>query len=207
MESGLTITGIGALLVAMIVLAALPSVSVLTVVARSASSGFRDGLYTTLGIVLGDIVLIALAISGLSLLADSLGRYFTVIEILGGVYLIWLGMRIWRSKPTAVTAEPGAMSSPWSSLLTGLLITLGDLKAIVFYLGFLPAFIDLTAVSWLDAIIVILITSLAVGGTKLSYALLADRASKRFVHHGARGMRRAAGGTLIGVGAFLIVRQ
>ena len=84
---------------------------------------------------------------------------------------------------------------------------MGDLKAIVFYLGFLPAFVDLSAVSLSDTFTVILIASLAVGGTKLTYALLADRARKRFVHQGARGMRRAAGGTLIGVGAYLVIRQ
>ena len=207
MEVGLTISGVGALLAVMIVLAAMPSVSVLTVVARSASLGFRDGLFTTIGIVIGDIVLIALAISGLSLLADSLGRYFALVELLGGAYLIWLGVRIWRTEPAAVAAVPGAQSAPWSSLMTGLLITLGDLKAIAFYLGFLPAFVDLSMVGLFDTAVIILVASLAVGGTKLTYALLADRARKRFTHQGARGVRRAAGVTLIGVGAYLVVRQ
>ncbi len=207
METDLTISSVGALLVAMIVLAAMPSVSVLTVVARSASLGFRDGLYTTVGIVIGDIVLIVLAVSGLSLLAGSLGRYFALVEVLGGAYLIWLGVHIWRSKPATVAAAPGAQSAPWSSLLAGLLITLGDLKAIVFYLGFLPAFVDLRMISLSDTVIIILITSLAVGGTKLTYALLADRARTRFAHQGARGIRRAAGGTLIGVGAYLVAKQ
>jgi threonine/homoserine/homoserine lactone efflux protein len=74
----------------MTLLAMVPSVSVLAVSARAASSGFRHGVYVTLGIITGDTVFIVLAIFGLQLLVAALGEAFVFIEYLGGVYLIVL---------------------------------------------------------------------------------------------------------------------
>jgi threonine/homoserine/homoserine lactone efflux protein len=64
MESSLTVSSIAALFAAMIVLASIPSVSVMAVSARSATSGFIHGAFTALGIVVGDIIFIILAIYG-----------------------------------------------------------------------------------------------------------------------------------------------
>jgi len=53
------------------------------------------------------------------------------------------------------------------------MITLGDQKAILFYLGFFPAFLDLVAMSALDTAVILLVTTVAVGGVKLAYAGMA----------------------------------
>jgi len=62
-----------ALFIIMLLLAIIPSVSVLTVTSRSITSGFTHGVFTTLGIVAGDIIYILIAILGLSFLAENLG--------------------------------------------------------------------------------------------------------------------------------------
>lgn len=171
----LTLANAAALFAAMTLLALVPSVSVLAVSARSASSGFRHGMYVTLGIITGDTLFIVLAIFGLHLLAAAMGDTFVFIKYLGGAYLIWLGVRLWRAVDIQATPQGTAEASALSSFMTGLLITLGDQKAILFYLGFFPAFMDLKVLTLMDALIVMAIAAVAVGGVKLGYAYAASR--------------------------------
>jgi len=177
MQSSMTFSGIAALFGAMIVLASFPSVSVLTVSAKSAAYGFSHGVFTTLGIMVGDIVYILLAIYGLSFLVDT--NLFVWLKYLGGAYLTWLGIKLWSSKPKIADVEGIKESSLLSSFLAGLLITLADQKAILFYLFFFPAFVDLSTLTLWDTGIIIVIALIALGGAKLSYAYLAVHKSWR----------------------------
>ena len=206
MASGLTLGGIAALFGVMLVGALVRSVSVLAVSARSAAFGFAHGVCTSLGIVVGDIVFILIAIYGLSVLAELMGNHYPLIRYFGGIYLIWLGVALWRSKAKAEGLDGDLESSLLSSFLTGLLITLGDQKAILFYLGFSPAFIDLPAVSFFETSIII-IAIVAVGGAKLAYAYTAGKAGS--VLKSARvskGINVAAGGVMMGVGVSLFLK-
>lgn len=184
-----------------------PSVSVLAVSARSAALGFAHGALTSAGIVVGDIVFILIAIYGLSVLADLMGSHFALIKYLGGAYLIWLGIVLWRSKPKADGVEGSSKTSMPSSFLTGLLITLADQKAILFYLGFFPALIDLPALSLADTGIILVIATIAVGGPKLLYAFMAERAGLILRNSKAtRAINISAGSAMVGVGVFLVAK-
>ena len=91
--------------------------------------------------------------------------------------------------------------------MTGLLITLGDQKAILFYLGFFPAFLDLSEMTPADTLIIIIIATLGVGGAKLVYAFLADRARVLFDGSGAaRGLNLLAAGIMVAVGVVLLLK-
>jgi len=207
MESSLTLGSITALFSSMIVLAFIPSVSTLVVSARSAASGFTHGVLVTIGIVAGDIIFIILAIYGLSVLAELMGSRFSLIKYLGGAYLIWLGIKLWRSKPDTGEVESNIEPSLMSSFLTGLFITLGDQKAILFYLGFFPAFLDLSSVTLADTSIIIIIATLAVGGAKLVYAYIANRASLLLSSSSATKIINIVASTvMIGVGILLAVK-
>ncbi len=190
----------------MTLLALVPSVSVLAVSARAASSGFRHGVYVTLGIIAGDTIFIVAAIFGLHLLAEAMGDTFVFIKYLGGAYLIWLGIRMWLSGAGMTTGQTEADTSATSSFMTGLLITLGDQKAILFYLGFFPAFMDLKALTVLDAFIVIAIAAVAVGGVKLGYAWAASRAGALVGARIGQTLNIVAACVMIVVGAVLILR-
>lgn len=191
----------------MIVLAMIPSISVLAVSARAAAFGFRHGLFTALGIVVADILFILVAVYGLVFVAELMGEQFTLVKYLGGAYLIWLGISLWRAD--AKTRDNGKVekSSLGSSFLTGFLITLGDQKAILFYLGFFPAFIDLKRMTPVDTLLIVLIAILGVGGAKLVYAYLADRASLIFKNTRAiRGLNLLAAAVMIAVGVALLLK-
>ena len=207
MESSLTLTNIAALAGIMVLGALVPSVSVLAVSTRSAALGFAHGALTSAGIVTGDIVFILIAIFGLSVLADLMGSHFSLIKYLGATYLIWLGIMLWRSKPKTDGIEASSKSSMPSSFLMGLLITLADQKAILFYLGFFPAFIDLSTLSLADTGIILAIATIAVGGPKLLYAFMAAKAGLIFRSSKVtRAINIAAGGVMVGVGVFLVAK-
>lgn len=206
MQSSMTFSSIVALFSAMIILASIPSISVLAVTTRAATSGFIHGVFTTIGIVVGDIVFIMIAIWGLSLLAETMGSLFVLIKYLGGAYLILLGIGLCRSKFKDIKTEEIVKSSLMSSFLTGLFITLGDQKATLFYLGFFPAFLDISKISYFDTGLIIAITTVAVGGVKLGYAFMADKARLLISSPIRKGMNMAAGCVMISVGVFLVTK-
>lgn len=200
----MTLAGMVALFGVMAVLAAVPSVSVLAVSARSASSGFVHGALTALGVVTGDLAFILLAVFGLALLAEAMGSMFHLVKYLGGAYLIWLGIVLWQTRTRAADVGGAAGSSLRSSFMTGLLVTLGDQKAVLFYLGFLPAFVDLSAMSCLDIGAVVAIAILAVGGVKLGYAYAAHRAGRFFGAKAGKFLHVAAACIMVATGVFIL---
>lgn len=188
-------------------LAIIPSVSVLAVTARSAAFGFTHGVLTALGIVAADILFILIAVYGLALMAELMGAQFKLVQYLGGAYLIWLGISLWRADAKARQSDEIKQSSHSSSFLTGFLITLGDQKAILFYLGFFPAFVDLSRMTPADTLIIIMIAIIGVGGAKLVYAYLADRARTVFKNTRAvRGINILAACVMIAVGLTLLLK-
>ena len=69
------------------------------VVARSSTAGFANGSAVAAGIVVGDLVFVCLAVSGMTALAEVMGSSFLVLRYLAGAYLIWFGIGLMRSRP------------------------------------------------------------------------------------------------------------
>ena len=91
--------------------------------------------------------------------------------------------------------------------MTRLLITLGDQKAILFYLGFFPAFIHLTTITILDTGIILLVTLVGVGTPKLVYAFMANKASRMLKDaQAAHALNILTGSVMIGVGLYLLLK-
>jgi len=209
MDVTLTAGNAAALFLAMALLAAVPSVSVMAVVARSASGGFVHGALAALGIVVGDVLFILLAVFGLVLLVEALGEYFVLVHITGAAYLFWLGLALWRTR-AGTNGEGGsdlARESGLASFLAGLVITLADQKAILFYLGFLPAFLELGAVTVTDTALLALIAAVSVGGVKLAYAAASDRVGRRSSGRSRKVINRLAAAMLFGAGIILLARM
>jgi threonine/homoserine/homoserine lactone efflux protein len=201
------ISSIAALFGAMTIIALTPDASAAAVIARSASSGLAHGLTVVLGIIVGDIVFIALVFSGLSFVAESMSGVFLAVKLLGACYLFWLGFNLLIHRSTApVKSETGKLN--WYSDLTcGLLITLGDPKAIVFYLSFLPAYMDLTTATVGDALVIFLIAALSIGIAKGGYAYFAGRATGYLRStKSARIISISSGGVMIVTGMALLAQ-
>lgn len=205
MDGTLTWSAGGALFAALALLALVPSLSVATVASRSIAHGFAHGAMTTLGIVVADAVLIVVAVIGLAAVMSALGDLAVAVRYAGGAYLLWLGVSLLRAPP-AVTHAPRGEGEGWlASFMAGFLLTLGDQKALVFYLGFFPAFIDLGTIGLAGTLTVVALAVVAVGGVKLGYAFAADRLRTLMPPRVVTTLNRLAGGMMILVGAVLIL--
>jgi threonine/homoserine/homoserine lactone efflux protein len=130
------------------VIAVVPGVDMALVAQQVLMRGRRAGLLAVAGIVTGSGVQAAAAIVGLSALLAASEPAFVAVEVAGAMYLLWLGAQtLWRARrtgPAALyteSAEPGAPSG-WRSYRSGLLTNLLNPKIVVFYVTFLPQFVD-----------------------------------------------------------------
>ena len=194
------------LFISLLLLSAMPSASVLMVVSRSVSSGFVHGVSTSVGIVTGDIIFIVVALLGLSFVEATLGEWFLLIRYLAAFYLCWFGYRLYKKDRTDSTKKYAKSESLVDSFFGGLLLTLADQKAIFFYLGFFPAFIDLSLISAVDLVIIFTTTIVAVGGVKVFYALIGSQSKilleNRFIE---KALYKLAGVAMILSAIFLLL--
>lgn len=195
--------------VIMVTLALIPSTSVALVITRSVTNGISNGIAVSLGIVLGDVAFIILVILGLSVVAETMGWLFLIIKYVGATYLIWLGYNLISSKKKTTISVSGTKEKGdlISSFLAGFLLTLGDMKAIFFYVSLFPTFVNLEELKLTDVLMIISITIISIGGVKVFYAFTARKVAlllKGFTLENIS--KKAAGSFMIGAGSYLIVK-
>lgn len=204
----MTLTTSFSLFIAMLILAIIPGPGIFAVVARAISSGFKQGLVTVAGIVCGDYIFILLSLYGLSALAQPMGDLFLVVKYAGAAYLCWLGWQMLKAKPLEADIQIVSPLSMMGNFMTGLLTTLSNPKTILFYVSFFPAFIDMQTVSLIDVGIIMLITTIAVGGVMAAYAYTASKARQLFNNNRAtRALNVTAGGIMLGSGTLLAIKN
>ncbi|SIQ33018.1 LysE family transporter [Pseudacidovorax sp. RU35E] len=133
------ISDYGAFVVAILVFLAIPGPGNLALVSSTAKGGMAGGLAATLGVILGDQVLMWSAVAGVAALLAAYPAAFHAVQWLGAGYLAWMGFRMLRARPGA---KPVIDIRPGQYLRQSLAITLLNPKAIVFYMAFFPLFID-----------------------------------------------------------------
>lgn len=191
----------------MAMLALVPSTSVALVVARSSTLGFLNGVAVAAGIVLGDLIFVFLALLGIAALAEAMGGLFLILKYVAGAYLVWFGVGLLRSKASIQAPSGPSVATLSASVLSGLVITLGDVKAIFFYASLFPAFVDLATITTSDLATIIILTVVAVGGVKLGYAYFASSIVSLARGAGSqRAVKVGAGGFMIGTGSYLLIK-
>lgn len=208
----MTLISLFSLALAMLVLAASPGPGVFVTVARSLASGFRPALWVITGIVIGDIIYLMFAIWGLSAFARAFGDLFVIVKICGGGYLIWLGLKLFFSKPSAPSAGPPeaihAKISHSANLISGLLITLSNPKVILFYCGFLPTFADLSILKPSEIVAISAVVTVVLASVLMMYAYMASQARHLLCNDkSVKRMNRSAGGIMIATGAVIASRS
>ena len=193
----------------MALLAALPSASVALVIARSGTLGVANGAAVIVGIILGDLLFILLAIFGLSFIAETMGSLFIIIKYLGATYLLWFGYTLITSKSRVEIAidKTAQKQNLVTSFIAGFILTLGDIKAIIFYASLFPVFVDLSKLQVSDALIIISVMVVSLGSVKLLYAFSAVKiinfAKNKTLDNASK---KVAGGLLLGAGGYLIAK-
>ncbi|HMN71742.1 MAG TPA: LysE family translocator [Rhodoblastus sp.] len=117
-----------------------PGPNVALVVANSLAHGVRYGLVTIAGASVGTAILLAVVVFGASALLAVLADWFSALRWIGVAYLLWLGLRAWRSAATdfAATAEK---KSARNIFLRGFFVSLSNPKTLLFFGAFLPQFV------------------------------------------------------------------
>lgn len=184
---------------------AIPVPGVAAVVGRSLGSQKHSPMPFIFGIALGDIVFLTIAVLGLSVIAQVFAGIFTTIKVSGALYLLYLAWKFWTAEIDESAVGRVSGQSPLVSILSGLAISLGNPKVIVFYLALLPNVIDLAAVTLTDWLILSLLTFAVLFVVLLPYSYAA--AKLRGVFSNATALRRLNRGAALfigGAGALII---
>lgn len=195
--------------IAIFVFAITPGPGVFALLARALVSGARDCIALALGMTISDILYLIFACLGLAAIAKNWGELFTVIRWVGAAYLIYLGVGMWRAPEGDGYAAPEVKRiGPVGSFVQGFLISASNPKVILFYIAFLPTFMDLTVLTVRD---IALASGLTLLGLMLGLMLIATTASRarRYFRSplALRRLNRSAGSIMVGAGAFLVVKS
>ncbi len=185
----------------------IPGPGVLALLGHAMSKGLRRSAGFIIGMVTGDLIFLILVIGGLAIIAQSFQTTFLVIRIFAAGYLVFLGIKAWRAPPLDLEASNVPLRGDLRGFVSGLLLTLSNPKVIVFYVGILPGFIDLSALSLLDALMAVAIALGVLVCVLVCYAAAASRARTLLKSQRAlKLMNRGSGSVLIGAGITIAVR-
>jgi len=181
----------------------IPGPTVLLVLAYAIGQGRRIAVPTALGVATGDLIAMSASLAGLGALVLASATLFTVIKWAGAVYLVWLGLRmILGAKATALDVEaPEGAVGPRAAFLNAAFVTALNPKSIVFFIAFVPQFLDPARPITGQAAILVATFVVLAAINALAYALLADRMRGAFRCPSVIAwLTRAGGGALIAMG-------
>lgn len=192
---------------ALFIAAAIPGPGVTALVARALGSGFRETFFMGLGIALGDMIYLTAVILGLALIAQTFTTAFLVVKFAGVLYLAYIAWKLWSAGllPEDIKAKPSTSAA--MSFLSGLLITLGNPKTMLFYVALVPTLIDIRAIGPGDYGLLLTATFLVLLSVLVPYMLLASRARLLLKQPRAlKALNRVAASVLAGTAAYIAVR-
>jgi threonine/homoserine/homoserine lactone efflux protein len=205
----MTIESAIAFSLALLVWVIIPGPAILAIVGRSLTTDFKSALKLITGILLGDIFYISIALFGLAAIGKVLGDLFFIIRMMGAAYLVFLGVWLWfKDSKFEYSVPTGENPDCYKSFLAGFSITLGNPKAILFYLGFLPTFFNLAVISVRDAFLIIIIFMTVLGSSLTIYAYAVSKARSFFRdRRKIRFLNRGAGVILVGAGIAVATKR
>ena len=160
---------------------------------QTLAKGKKAGLMATLGIHLGGYVHIALAAFGLTIVFKLIPALYSTIKILGACWLIWLGLKMWftPSSTTQIASQKTFTESIFVEVLNP--------KTALFYVSFLPQFIDAHGTIWLQFLLLGFVVNLAFTSADVCCVFLADTICKK-VKTSNRAFKWLGGSIFIGLG-------
>lgn len=202
LETWLAFLGASALLVM------LPGPTILTVISYSIAQGRRARLPLVLAVALGDSTALLLSLLGLGALLAASAFWFTVVKTVGGLYLLYLGFKLLRAGVSPATLPAAASGSRWKLFANTYLVTALNPKGIIFFVAFLPQFIDpaddVTRQLWiLSATFVV-----CAGVNATAYAIFAGSARRLLASPRAqRGFNLGGGALLSAAGVWALLAR
>jgi threonine/homoserine/homoserine lactone efflux protein len=197
----------GAFVAAVIVFLMIPGPGNLALITSTSKGGLRGGFAATFGVIVGDQVLMWLAVAGVAAVLKASPMLFGAVQWLGAAYLGWIGIRMIMAKPGDA---PVITIRPSHYLRQAFAITLLNPKAIVFYMAFFPLFVDPARHQGLPTFAFMAAT---IATLTFSYAAVVVLLTRKFADRlrssprGTRLLNRVAGVMLLGFGARLALSR
>jgi threonine/homoserine/homoserine lactone efflux protein len=191
------------------VLLVIPGPTILTVISYSMAHGKRANVPLVAAVALGDSTAIALSLLGLGALLAASAFWFTVVKVAGGIYLLYLGVKLLRAGVSSgEVLKPAVPGSMWRLFGNTWLVTALNPKGIVFYVAFLPQFIDRSGdvnhQLWLLAVTFVV---MAIVNATLYTVFAASAATFLSSSRAKRGFNLAGGSLLSIAGAWALLAK
>ena len=184
------------------ILLVIPGPTILTVISYSIAQGRRANVPLVAAVALGDSTALAVSLLGLGALLATSAFWFTVVKWVGGLYLLFLGIKLLRAGiASSDLAAPAAPQSRWRLFANTYVVTALNPKGIVFFVAFLPQFLspdaNLTRQLWILAVTFVVMATInatlyAVFAASARRLLSSPRAQRRF-HFAGGSLLSAAG--------------
>jgi threonine/homoserine/homoserine lactone efflux protein len=190
------------------VLLVIPGPTILTVISYSLTHGRRANVALVAGVALGDSTALVLSLVGLGAVLAASAMFFTAVKWAGGLYLIYLGVRMLRGGAVDLPAEgdtPARLDGHGRVFLNTWLVTALNPKGIIFFIAFLPQFLrpgpDVAAQLWVLAVTFVVLATI----NAVLYAMFASSA-RNFLStpRALRGFNLAGGSLLTAAGVWAL---
>ena len=183
-----------------------PGPNSLLAMTHGALHGTRMALFTVAGGVIGFTLVIALSMFGIAALLQSSVVWLTVLKWVGGAYLVWLGIQLWRSPPLDLRVAAAPVRPNGAALFgQGALSATTNPKVILFFAAFLPQFIDPARSLFVQFLVMAATFAVTEVATEVGLASTAHRIRPWLARVGKR-FNQACGGVFIAIGAALPLR-
>lgn len=197
--------------IAIFIFSITPGPGVFAIIARSMTQGARACVSLNAGMAVSDILYLIMACYGLAVVAQTMEGLFLAIRYLGAAYLIYLGWKMWvapveTNKDAVATANTSKQQV--ASFVQGFMISASNPKVILFYIAFLPTFMDLTLLTSLDIMWASMLAFVALMAGLTLIAVSASQARKMMKSNSAmKGLNRVAGTIMVSAGGYLALRN
>lgn len=174
---------------ALLILFLTPGPVWLALTARALSGGFHAAWPLAMGVVIGDALWPLLAVLGVSWIVAQVEGFMTILRFVGAGMFLIMGVLLIRNADKNIAAD-SRLTRPgmWAGFVAGLVVILGNPKAILFYMGVLPGFFDLTQVTAADIVAIMGVSMIVPFIGNLIFAVMIDRV-RRLLASG-RAIRR-----------------
>lgn len=188
-----------------------PGPSVAYILTTTLSSGRTTGLSGVAGVELGYVLHIVAAVAGVSAVIAASAEAFTLVKVAGALYLVWLGIKAWRSRDDTRLRDMGSAGAavrPGAAFRRGFLVGVLNPKTAVFFLSFLPQFVSADAgPAWLQMAVLGLIFVAMASVPDLAWALAGTGVRRILPAVRMKTLERISGTVLFGLAGYALTAR
>jgi threonine/homoserine/homoserine lactone efflux protein len=193
--------------VATLIFAFMPGPAMLYTAAQTVARGRKGGFMAALGIHCGGYVHVIGAMLGLSALFQHVPALYMAVKFAGAIYLVWLGIAMIRAKADTESMPKIAARGPYRAFVDSIVVEVLNPKAALFFLAFLPQFVEAAATAplWLQFLVLGTVVNVTFSSADILTVLLASATLKRLRRSSAAQhlLRWIGGSVLVGLGAHM----